>query len=99
MPSLPHHCAGLPDAYGRGRIIGDYRRVALYSVDALIADKTNQKMAPAPSWTRRYSSSRGALEQIRALKEPKQLGEIYGFDLSRPTNFKRGGSVASIWAT
>ena len=81
-----HIVTGLPDAYGRGRIIGDYRRVALYGIDALIEDKKAQKagtdlMTMTPSVIRdreEYS------EQIRALQELKQLGEIYGFDISRP---------------
>ena len=81
-----HIVTGLPDAYGRGRIIGDYRRVALYGIDALIEDKKAQKagtdlMTMTPDVIRdreEYS------EQIRALQELKKLGEIYGFDLSKP---------------
>ncbi|HIX24289.1 MAG TPA: formate C-acetyltransferase [Candidatus Lachnoclostridium avicola] len=80
-----HIITGLPDAYGRGRIIGDYRRVALYGVDRLIEDKEEQK---ATTRTIMYSDvirEREELsEQIRALKELKKLGEIYGFDISQP---------------
>ena len=85
-----HIITGLPDAYGRGRIIGDYRRVALYGVDALITDKTNQKNGTGSVMDEKTIRHREELsEQIRALKELKQLGEIYGFDLSRPAeNFK-----------
>lgn len=85
-----HIITGLPDAYGRGRIIGDYRRVALYGVDALISDKTNQKNGTGTVMDEKTIRHREELsEQIRALKELKQLGEIYGFNLSRPAeNFK-----------
>ena len=80
-----HIITGLPDAYGRGRIIGDYRRVALDGVDRLIEDKEDQK---ASTRTIMYSDvirDREELsEQIRALKDLKKLGEIYGFDIGRP---------------
>lgn len=76
---------GLPDAYGRGRIIGDYRRVALYGVDRLIEDKENQKKSTGSLMTADNIRDREELsEQIRALKELKKLGEIYGFDISNP---------------
>ncbi|MDE6708433.1 MAG: formate C-acetyltransferase [Oscillospiraceae bacterium] len=76
---------GLPDAYGRGRIIGDYRRVALYGIDMLIQDKEHQKETHFVRMTSKNIRLREELsEQINALNELKQLGEIYGFDLSRP---------------
>lgn len=78
---------GLPDAYGRGRIIGDYRRVALYGVDRLIQDKEEQKKATGSLMTSDNIRDREELsEQIRALQELKKLGEIYGFDISRPAS-------------
>lgn len=81
-----HIITGLPDAYGRGRIIGDYRRVALYGVDRLIEDKKEQF---ATSHVARMNSKNIRLreelsEQIRALGELKELGKIYGFDISKP---------------
>lgn len=80
-----HIITGLPDAYGRGRIIGDYRRVALYGVDRLIEDKENQKNTTRTTMYSDVTREREELsEQIRALKELKELGNIYGFDISRP---------------
>ncbi|MCQ2408486.1 MAG: formate C-acetyltransferase [Oscillospiraceae bacterium] len=76
---------GLPDAYGRGRIIGDYRRVALYGIDMLIADKEHQKETHFVRMTSKNIRLREELsEQIRALEELRELGRIYGFDISRP---------------
>ncbi len=76
---------GLPDAYGRGRIIGDYRRLALYGVDFLIEDKKQQKASTQTIMTEKNIRLREELsEQIRALVELKELGNIYGFDISRP---------------
>ena len=76
---------GLPDAYGRGRIIGDYRRIALYGVDKLIADKEHQKETHFVRMTSPNIQLREELsEQIRALYDLKELGKIYGFDISRP---------------
>ncbi len=85
---LARHAAiltGLPDAYGRGRIVGDYRRVALYGVDMLIEDKEHQKATHFVRMTSKNIRLREELsEQINALKDLKKLGEIYGFDISRP---------------
>lgn len=76
---------GLPDAYGRGRIIGDYRRVALYGIDRLIEDKEHQKSTHFVRMTSKNIRLREELsEQINALHELKELGKIYGFDISRP---------------
>lgn len=77
---------GLPDAYGRGRIIGDYRRVALYGVDKLIEEKVNAKqnlvfdIMDSPTIRIREEIS----EQIRSLKELKEMAEKYGIDISKP---------------
>ncbi|MBR3283236.1 MAG: formate C-acetyltransferase [Ruminococcus sp.] len=85
---LARHSAiltGLPDAYGRGRIIGDYRRVALYGIDILIKDKQHQIETSLVRMTSKNIRLREELaEQVRALQELKKLGEIYGFDISRP---------------
>ncbi len=80
-----HIITGLPDAYGRGRIIGDYRRVALYGLDRLIEDKEDQKNSTRTIMYSDVIRDREELsEQIRALKELKKLGEIYGFDIGKP---------------
>ncbi len=82
-----HIITGLPDAYGRGRIIGDYRRVALYGVDFLIKDKEEQKATTSHTMTPDVIRDREELsEQIRALKDLKTLGEIYGCDISKPAS-------------
>ncbi len=80
-----HIITGLPDGYGRGRIIGDYRRVALYGLDFLIRDKEAQKAATPDTMTEAVIRDREELsEQIRALHQLKALGGAYGFDISRP---------------
>mgnify|MGYP000186429058 CR=1 FL=1 len=80
-----HIITGLPDAYGRGRIIGDYRRVALYGVDALIEEKKEEKDSTRTIMYSDVIREREELsEQIRALEELKELGRIYGFDISKP---------------
>lgn len=76
---------GLPDAYGRGRIIGDYRRVALYGIDRLIEDKEYQRSLVSGSMSEKKIRLREELQdQISALNDMKKLGEIYGFDISKP---------------
>ena len=80
-----HVITGLPDAYGRGRIIGDYRRVALYGVDRLIEDKEFQKSTTPSVMLADVIRDREELsEQIRALKELKAMAGIYGCDISKP---------------
>ena len=81
-----HIITGLPDAYGRGRIIGDYRRVALYGVDHLITEKQKDKDRYADQpfsehWAR-YREEHS--EQIKALKKLKNLAASYGYDISGP---------------
>ena len=77
---------GLPDAYGRGRIIGDYRRVPLYGVDFLLREKAaSAALYDRPQMTEELVRKREEIaEQIEALIELKELGKLYGFDLSRP---------------
>ena len=80
-----HIITGLPDAYGRGRIIGDYRRVALYGVDRLIEDKAEQKARTRSAMYSHVIRDREELsEQIRALEELKTMALSYGYDISMP---------------
>jgi formate C-acetyltransferase len=87
MLSARHNAiiTGLPDAYGRGRIIGDYRRVALYGVDKLIADKMAQKASVYGTMTDDKIRLREEIaEQIRALKALANMASKYGYDISKP---------------
>jgi len=86
-----HVLTGLPDAYGRGRIIGDYRRVPLYGVAQLIERKQQEKsdLDSAMSTDEIIRDREELAEQIRALKELVQMGSAYGFDISRPAQTAR----------
>jgi formate C-acetyltransferase len=81
-----HVLTGLPDAYGRGRIIGDYRRVTLYGVNRLIERKQEEKrdLDSRPSSDDVIRDREELAEQIRALRELLQMAASYGFDISRP---------------
>lgn len=83
-----HLITGLPDGYGRGRIIGDYRRVALYGIDVLIEEKQKDlDVLNTDELTEEVIRSREETnEQIRALKELKVMASKYGFDISKPAN-------------
>lgn len=91
-----HILTGLPDAYGRGRIIGDYRRVPLYGVARLIKEKEREKAAlDAEMSTESIIRDREELsEQIRALKELHEMAKNYGFDISAPA---RNAKEAVQW--
>ena len=81
-----HIITGLPDAYGRGRIIGDYRRVALYGIDRLIEDKQAQKNSTGSVMTDDVIRLREEIsEQIVALKQMKEMAASYGCDISKPS--------------
>ena len=86
---------GLPDAYGRGRIIGDYRRIALYGIDRLIEDKMEQHASLDGEMTsEKIQLKEEIAEQIRALKQMLELGKIYGLDISKPA---RNAKEAVQW--
>ena len=91
-----HVLTGLPDAYGRGRIIGDYRRVALYGIARLIKEKEKEKAAlDAEMSTESIIRDREELsEQIRALGELQEMAKKYGFDISGPA---RNAKEATQW--
>ena len=86
---------GLPDAYGRGRIIGDYRRIALYGIDRLIEDKLEQHASLDGEMTPdKIQLKEEIADQISALKDMIELGNIYGFDISKPA---RNAKEAVQW--
>lgn len=82
---------GLPDAYGRGRIIGDYRRVALYGVDILIEEKQNdkQRIGEGDFDVKSIRLSEEVFQQINFLKKMKEMAEMYGYDISEPAHNAR----------
>ena len=80
-----HILTGLPDTYGRGRIVGDYRRIALYGVDYLIAKKEEDKFYVNGDMTEETVRKREELTmQVKALGELKQMAASYGYDISKP---------------
>lgn len=94
-----HIITGLPDAYGRGRIIGDYRRVALYGVDRLIEDKESQKASTQTVMYYDVIRDREELsEQIRALLMLKELAEKYDCDISKPAKTLKEATQALYFA-
>ena len=94
-----HIITGLPDAYGRGRIIGDYRRAALYGVDRLIEEKEEEKATTRSIMYSDVIREREELsEQIRALKMLKELARIYGCDISKPAENIREATQALYFA-
>ena len=88
---------GLPDNYARGRIIGDYRRMALYGIDRLIeAKKEDLRNLTGPMTEARIRLREEVAEQIKALKDMKVMGEYYGLDLSRPA-YTAQEAVQWVW--
>ena len=86
-----HILTGLPDTYGRGRIVGDYRRVALYGIDFIIAEKeADKRNCGAGVMSDDVIRQREEISmQIKALKEMKAMAQIYGFDISQPASNAR----------
>ena len=86
-----HILTGLPDTYGRGRIVGDYRRVALYGIDFIIAEKeADKRNCGCGVMSDDIIRQREEISmQIKALKEMKAMAQIYGFDISQPANNAR----------
>jgi formate C-acetyltransferase len=82
-----HIITGLPDTYGRGRIVGDYRRVALYGIDYLIEQKEYDKANCGDHMTDDVIQLREEIaDQVKALKGMKKMAEVYGFDISKPAS-------------
>lgn len=96
-----HILTGLPDTYGRGRIVGDYRRVALYGIDFLIDEKEKDKRnCGCGVMTEEIIRLREEISmQIKALKEMKAMAEIYGYDISKPANNAREAVQCSTLVT
>ena len=96
-----HIITGLPDGYGRGRIIGDYRRIALYGIDALIEDKKNiLKELEVPTILEETVRSREeTFDQISALNELKIMASKYGFDISRPASNSKEAVQWLYWCS
>ena len=93
-----HIITGLPDTYGRGRIVGDYRRVALYGIDALIQFK-QEDLANCGDGTMTDDVIRLREEiarQISALKGMKKMAEAYGYDISQPAKTPKGGLPVAV---
>ena len=91
-----HLLTGRPDAYGRGRIIGDYRRLALFGIDELVRRKKQDYDALSGSSQETMLLRSEVTKQIRALKDLEQLGKSYGVDLSKPaTSFKE--AAQAMW--
>ncbi|HEU5108201.1 MAG TPA: pyruvate formate lyase family protein, partial [Micromonosporaceae bacterium] len=86
-----HIITGLPDAYGRGRIIGDYRRVPLYGVDRLVADRVadRERLDLLPSSPDVIRDREELAEQVRALRELAEMAATYGYDISGPATTAR----------